>query len=170
MSGDYLTYFSENEDETNCILRYNQVSTNYGRVLQKNSGRSKYNVEINQIVCTNRSTSALQINDEKSIGNLQINFGVIGKQINLSENSDNIQINYVDDCTTDYTVSEILTENDENRYIICRNFGRDTLKFSRESTLLTYDISIIQCNNLSKSTKKIHGKNIIYTICVDSNF
>lgn len=152
------------------MLRYNQITTNHGKVIQRNSGRSKFNVEVNHILCTNRSTSTLQINDKEAFGNLQINYGVVGEQINLVGDSNNIQINYVDDCATDYSITKIISDNGINRYIICRNFNREVLNFSRTSALISYEISIIRCRHLSESTKKVQSNKVTYRICVEGYY
>lgn len=162
VSGSNIQYTSKNEGATNCMLRYNQISTNNGAVIQINSGHSSYNVEVNFIISSNRSTSAEQINYDKSIGNVQINFGVIGKQNNGSAN---IQINYVDDCDDDYTIEDI-----DNRFVICRNFGHKIIEFSRRTALITYEITIGRCTHLSETSKKIIGKKIVYKICVGSYY
>lgn len=163
MSGSNIQYTSKHEGTTNCMLRYNQISTNHGAVVQINSGRSSYNVEVNFINSSNRSTLVEQINKGKSIGNVQINFGAIGRQINRDKNSANIQINFVDDCDDDYTIK------DSNRFVICRNFGH-IIEFSRKTAVITYKVTIDRCKHLSETSKNIEGKNITYKICVGSYF
>lgn len=163
VSGNYVTYESKHEDATNCMLRYNQIATNHGEVIQINSGRSSYNIEVNQIICSNRSTSVIQINEGKSIGNVQINYGVVGEQINRSNNSANIQINIVDDCKTDENY------NFKNRFMVCRNLEITPLNFSRKSVLINYKLEIVRCQ-LSETSKRFEGKTIIYKICVESYF
>lgn len=160
---NYVTF----HDNTFCILRYNHIISDYGKVQQKNSGGSKYNVEVNQVTCTNRSTSVEQINDENSIGNVQINFGVIGMQTNLSDKNINIQINYVD-CENSNSISEISFGNKSNRYLICKKSGMKKI-FSQETPFFAYEISIIPCSQLSDSTKKVTGLKVLYKICVENH-
>lgn len=159
VSGRYVTYVTENNDTTNCKLRYNHISTNFGKVIQINSGHSKYNVDVNHIISSGKYNSTVQKNYGKSIGNVQVNFGAIGEQINFSRDSANIQINYVGNCERDYSI--------DNRFVICKKFDRE-IKLSHETELISYEITIVLCKHLSESTKKIKNKKIILKICVEN--
>lgn len=144
----------------NCIIRYNHIESEDGSVKQVNNDFASYNIDVN-IFSTANAASVVQINDGKSKGNIQINYGLVGTQINLSGTSANIQINIIDNCEN---LSGTTSSIGNTRYVFCRNNAPSS--FTRKSSLIEFKIELKNCEDLKKNKKKVEGKKVSFEICI----
>lgn len=95
-----------------------------------------------------------------SKGNIQINYGVLGEQINLSSTSANIQINIIDDCESISSVGSI----GNMRYVVCRNNLSSSI--SRKVSIFEFKIEFKNCDDLRKSKKRFEHDKVVFEICI----
>lgn len=127
-----------------------------GTAIQKNFEGAAYNVQLSYI---ESQGTMLQENSENTVGNVQVNVGTIGRQINDEATSSNLQLNLIE-CDIE-SEDSVKHQHGNVRVVKCVDFDKlTTFQYTYNGEIIAYRIRF----NLKESKLVINNGNVLIDI------